>query len=79
MGTNLLGYAYRRYAGMTERDTAEAEKDQQMKEMNKDEEQYKKHLREYLDDPADSLMGLKPVKYTLENVDRFSMVRSRIP
>ncbi|KAI9497393.1 eukaryotic membrane protein family-domain-containing protein [Zychaea mexicana] len=79
VGTNLLGYAYRRYASMTERDTRESEKDKEMKEMNKDEELYNKKLREYLSDPADSVMGRGPVKYTLENVDRFSMVRSRIP
>ncbi|KAI8146129.1 eukaryotic membrane protein family-domain-containing protein [Fennellomyces sp. T-0311] len=79
VGINLLGYAYRRYASMTERDKADTEKDQEVKEMNKDEELYNKKLREYLNDPADSVMGRGPVKYTLENVDRFSMVRSRIP
>ncbi|KAI9266809.1 eukaryotic membrane protein family-domain-containing protein [Phascolomyces articulosus] len=79
VGINLLGYAYRRYASMTERDTHENQKDKEMKEMNKEEELYNKKLREYLSDPADSVMGRGQVKYTLENVDRFSMVRSRIP
>ncbi|ORZ01641.1 eukaryotic membrane protein family-domain-containing protein [Syncephalastrum racemosum] len=79
VGINLLGHAYKRYASMTERDTAETEKDKQMKEMSKDEEQYNKSVRNYLHDPVDSVMGAAPVKYTLDNVDRFSMVRSRIP
>ncbi|KAJ8656542.1 hypothetical protein O0I10_007865 [Lichtheimia ornata] len=79
VGINLLGFAYRRYASMTTRDTVETEKDKEMKEMNKNEEIYQKELRSYLNDPADSVMGKVPVKYTLENVDRFSMVKSRIP
>lgn len=42
VGINLLGHAYKRYASMTERDTAETEKDKQMKELSKDEEVRKK-------------------------------------
>lgn len=38
VGINLLGFAYRRYASMTTRDTVETEKDKEMKEMNKSEE-----------------------------------------
>ena len=38
VGINLLGFAYRRYASMTTRDTIETEKDKEMKEMNKNEE-----------------------------------------
>lgn len=38
VGINLLGFAYRRYASMTTRDTVETEKDKEMKEMNKNEE-----------------------------------------
>ncbi|KAI9315161.1 eukaryotic membrane protein family-domain-containing protein [Dichotomocladium elegans] len=79
VGISLLGFAYRRYASMTARDSKETEKDKEMKEMSKDEELYKKHLRAYLNDPADNVMGQGPIKYTLENVDRFSMVKSRIP
>lgn len=38
VGINLLGFAYRRYASMTTRDTVETEKDKEMKEMNQSEE-----------------------------------------
>lgn len=38
VGINLLGFAYRRYASMTTRDTVETEKDKEVKEMNKNEE-----------------------------------------
>ncbi|KAI8384826.1 eukaryotic membrane protein family-domain-containing protein [Radiomyces spectabilis] len=79
VGTTLLGFAYKRYASMEARDDIEKEKDKAMKEMGKEEEAYHKGLKHYLDDPSDNILGKMPVKYTLENVDRFSMVRSRIP
>ena len=57
VGTNLLGYAYRRYAGMTERDTQENQKYKEMKEMNKDEEVRKKRR------PLSFLMTLLLLSY----------------
>ncbi|KAG1108741.1 hypothetical protein G6F42_015880 [Rhizopus arrhizus] len=79
VGINLLGFAYKRFTGMEERDEAEAKKDKEMKAMSKDETEYKTYIRDYLSNPDDNIMGEKQVKYTLENVDRFSMVKSRIP
>ncbi|GAN06292.1 DUF747-domain-containing protein [Mucor ambiguus] len=79
VGINLLGFAYKRFTGMEERDEAEAKKDKEMKAMSKDETEYKTYIRDYLSNPDDNIMGEKHVKYTLENVDRFSMVKSRIP
>ncbi|SAM01472.1 hypothetical protein [Absidia glauca] len=79
VGMTLLGFAYKRYASMEEREKMDDEKDKEMREMNKPEEEYKQQLKKYLNDPADNVMGKVPIKYTLDNVDRFSMVRSRIP
>ncbi|OAD05118.1 hypothetical protein MUCCIDRAFT_139700 [Mucor lusitanicus CBS 277.49] len=79
VGINLLGFAYKRFTGMEERDEAEAKKDKEIKAMSKDETEYKTYIRDYLSNPDDNIMGEKQVKYTLENVDRFSMVKSRIP
>ncbi|ORE06163.1 DUF747-domain-containing protein [Rhizopus microsporus var. microsporus] len=78
VGMNLLGYAYKRYLSMEERDKAEMKKDQEVKEMSKEENEYRKSVNEYLSQPEDHLLS-KPIKYTLETVDRFSMVKSRIP
>lgn len=78
VGMNLLGYAYKRYLSMEERDKAEIKKDQEVKEMSKEESEYRKSVNEYLSQPEDHLLS-KPIKYTLETVDRFSMVKSRIP
>ncbi|KAI9030899.1 eukaryotic membrane protein family-domain-containing protein [Phycomyces nitens] len=79
VGINLLAYAYKRYASMEARQKADDEKENEMRSMRKEEEEYRTGVRNYLDDTSDNVMGQKPVKYTLENVDRFSMVRSRIP
>lgn len=79
VGINLLGFAYKRFTGMEERDEAEAKKDKEMKAMSKDETEYKSFVRDYLSNTDDNIMGEKQAKYTLENVDRFSMVKSRIP
>ncbi|CAO3589136.1 unnamed protein product [Absidia cylindrospora] len=79
VGMTLLGFAYKRYASMEEREKVDAQKDKEMQEMNKSEEEYKQQLKKYLNDPSDNVMGKAPIKYTLDNVDRFSMVRSRIP
>ncbi|KAI8072465.1 eukaryotic membrane protein family-domain-containing protein [Gongronella butleri] len=79
VGMTLLGFAYKRYETMEERETQEQQKDKAMQEMNKPEQEYQKRLQTYLSDPADNVMGRAPIKYTLDNVDRFSMVRSRIP
>ena len=79
VGINLLGFAYKRYSAMEEREKADLMKDKEMKAMSKDENEYKESLREYLSKPEDHVMGEKQGKFTLENVDRFSMVRSRIP
>ncbi|ORX51243.1 hypothetical protein DM01DRAFT_1087065 [Hesseltinella vesiculosa] len=75
----LLGYAYKRYETMEDREVQESQKDKQVQEMNKPEVEYQTRLQSYLSDPADNVMGRAPMKYTLDNVDRFSMVRSRIP
>ncbi|KAG0738480.1 hypothetical protein G6F57_012198 [Rhizopus arrhizus] len=77
VGMNLLGFAYKRYSSMEERDKAEVKKDQEMKEMSKDENDYRQSIHNYLSQPEDHVP--RPVKYTLETVDRFSMVKSRIP
>ncbi|KAF7727948.1 hypothetical protein EC973_006836 [Apophysomyces ossiformis] len=79
VGIHLLGYAHRRYQGMEARDKSDKQSELEMKEMQKQEELYQTGVRDYLDDPDDNVMGKKPVRYTLDNVDRFSMVRSRIP
>lgn len=77
VGMNLLGFAYKRYSSMEERDKAEMKKDEEMKEMSKDETNYNRALHTYLGQPEDHIP--RPAKYTLETVDRFSMVKSRIP
>lgn len=64
---------------MEEREKSDQKKEEEMKAMSKDEKEYTANLREYLSKPEDNIMGEKPSKYTLDNVDRFSMVRSRIP
>lgn len=64
---------------MEERDETEAKKDKEMKAISKDETEYKTYIRDYLSNTDDNILGEKQVKYTLENVDRFSMVKSRIP
>jgi uncharacterized membrane protein len=79
VGINLLGYAYRRFAQMEEREKTEAVKDLEMKKMGKDEADYRSALSEYLSHPNDVILGKAPPKLTLETVDRFSMVKSRIP
>lgn len=79
VGINLLGFAYKRFSDMEEREKTELRQDKEMKAMSKDETEYTATLRAYLSKPEDHVMGEKPVKYTLDNVDRFSMVRSRIP
>ncbi|CAO3621335.1 unnamed protein product [Cunninghamella blakesleeana] len=79
VGMSLLGYAYKRYSSMEERDLLDQQKEKELKEMNKPEEEYQKRLKKYVNDPSDNVMGKPPIKYTLDNVDRFSMVRSRIP
>ncbi|CAO3614568.1 unnamed protein product [Cunninghamella echinulata] len=79
VGISLLGYAYKRYSSMEERELLDQQKENEMKEMNKPEEEYQKRLKKYVNDPSDNVMGRPPLKYTLDNVDRFSMVRSRIP
>ncbi|KAI8643717.1 eukaryotic membrane protein family-domain-containing protein [Parasitella parasitica] len=79
VGINLLAFAYKRFAGMEERDKAEAKKDKEIKAMSKDETEYNTSIRDYLSSKDDNILGETQVKYTLENVDRFSMVKSRIP
>jgi hypothetical protein len=79
VGINLLGFAYKRFSGMEARDQQEAKKDQVMKVISKDETEYHSSIRDYLSHEGDNVMGERPAKYTLENVDRFSMVKSRIP
>ncbi|KAG2235480.1 eukaryotic membrane protein family-domain-containing protein [Thamnidium elegans] len=79
VGINLLGFAYKRFSGMEEREKKEAKKEKEMKAMSKDETEYTSSVRNYLSKPEDHVLGEKPIKYTLENVDRFSMVKSRIP
>ncbi|RUP51665.1 eukaryotic membrane protein family-domain-containing protein [Jimgerdemannia flammicorona] len=79
VGTNLLTFAYRRYATMQQRDESEAEKEKEMKRMGKEEKEYSTQLRTFLNDPRDSLLGVSPAKLTLENIERFSMYRSQIP
>ncbi|KAH8549943.1 eukaryotic membrane protein family-domain-containing protein [Umbelopsis sp. PMI_123] len=79
VGINLLGYAYKRYASMQDREEQERKTDEQYAEMNKDEKAYKSSLQKYLNDENDNILGMPQQKYTLDNVDRFSMVRSRIP
>ncbi|KAI8089470.1 eukaryotic membrane protein family-domain-containing protein [Halteromyces radiatus] len=79
VGMNLLGYAYKRYTSMEEREKLDEQKEKEMREMNQPETEYQQQLKKYVNDPTDNVMGKAPIKYTLENVDRFSMVRSRIP
>ncbi|GAA5805121.1 hypothetical protein HPULCUR_010634 [Helicostylum pulchrum] len=79
VGINLLGFAYKRFSSMEEREKKEATKEKEMKAMSKDETEYTASVRNYLSKPEDHVLGEKPIKYTLENVDRFSMVKSRIP
>ncbi|KAI7890398.1 eukaryotic membrane protein family-domain-containing protein [Mucor mucedo] len=79
VGINLLGFAYRRFCSMEERERDDLKKDKEMKEMSKDETEYAQSVRDYLNNPDDNILGATPVKYTLDNVDRFSMVKSRIP
>lgn len=64
---------------MEEREKANVKKDKEMKAMSKDETEYAQSLRDYLNNPDDNILGEEPMKYTLNNVDRFSMVKSRIP
>lgn len=64
---------------MEEREKANVKKDKEMKAMSKDEMEYAQSLRDYLNNPDDNILGEEPMKYTLDNVDRFSMVKSRIP
>jgi hypothetical protein len=40
---------------------------------------YKSSVHKYLNDENDNVLGVPQQKYTLDNVDRFSMVKSRIP
>ncbi|KAG2178034.1 hypothetical protein INT43_003287 [Umbelopsis isabellina] len=79
VGINLLGYAYKRYSSMHSREVKERKKDEEYAEMDKGEKEYKSSVHKYLDDNNDNVLGLAQQKYTLNNVDRFSMVRSRIP
>ncbi|RCI04986.1 hypothetical protein CU098_000397, partial [Rhizopus stolonifer] len=78
VGVNLLGFAYKRYSSMEQRNQREREKEKEMKEMSKDEAEYNASIREYLSKPEDHVMGGKTTKYTLDNVDRFSMPLVRI-
>lgn len=64
---------------MEARDKEDSKKDEEMKEMSKDEREYHNSIRDYLSHPEDTILGGEPIKYTLDNVDRFSMVKSRIP
>ncbi|KAI9263084.1 eukaryotic membrane protein family-domain-containing protein [Sporodiniella umbellata] len=77
VGMNLLGFAYKRYSSIEERDRTEVKKDEEMKAMSKDEANYNRGIHNYLSQAEDHMP--KPAKYTLETVDRFSMVKSRIP
>ncbi|KAG2186962.1 hypothetical protein INT44_003190 [Umbelopsis vinacea] len=79
VGINLLGYAYKRYASMQAREEEERKKDELYAEMDKDEKAYKSSVHKYLNDENDNVLGMPQQKYTLDNVDRFSMVKSRIP
>ncbi|KAI8985354.1 eukaryotic membrane protein family-domain-containing protein [Pilobolus umbonatus] len=79
VGVNLLGFAYRRFSTMEEREREETAGNQTMKELGKDEAEYTSKLRSYLSKPEDHTMGQPPGKFTLETVDRYSMVKSRIP
>ncbi|KAI8581596.1 hypothetical protein K450DRAFT_207459 [Umbelopsis ramanniana AG] len=79
VGINLLGYAYKRYASMQAREEEERKKDELYAEMDKDEKAYKSSVHKYLNDENDNVLGVPQQKYTLDNVDRFSMVKSRIP
>lgn len=40
---------------------------------------YSTQMRPEFNDPRDNLLGVIPPKLTLDNIDRFSMVRSQIP
>lgn len=79
VGINLLGFAYKRFASMEEREKEAQKKEEEMKAMGKDQRDYNQSVREYLSKPEDFVLGEQPRKYTLETVDRFSMVKSRIP
>jgi len=79
VGINLLGYAYKRFASMQAREEKERKKDEEYAEMDKGEKEYKSSLSKYLNDENDNVLGMAQQKYTLDNVDRFSMVKSRIP
>ncbi|KAI8368912.1 eukaryotic membrane protein family-domain-containing protein [Choanephora cucurbitarum] len=79
VGVNLLGFAYKRYSSMEQREQIEKEREKEMKAMSKDEVEHNASIREYLSKPEDHVLGGKTTKYTLDNVDRFSMVKSRIP
>lgn len=79
VGIHLLGFAYKRFCSMEQREQQELKKDKEMKVMSQDETAYTQSVRNYLSHPDDNILGTTPVKYTLDNVDRFSMVKSRIP
>ncbi|KAL1921773.1 uncharacterized protein VTP21DRAFT_10415 [Calcarisporiella thermophila] len=81
VGVNLLGYAYRRYGCISERESLDRRREQERQErgVEKAEQNYRQSLRSYLDDPRDNLLTQHRIQLSLDNLDRYTLFKSRIP
>ncbi|CAG8663196.1 3978_t:CDS:2 [Cetraspora pellucida] len=77
VGINILGFAHRRYADMERR---EAEERARTEELDSNVAKEKEQLSSKVpDDPRDNVLGKQKQVITLDNIDRYTLFKSRIP
>ncbi|GBB91665.1 hypothetical protein RclHR1_19000003 [Rhizophagus clarus] len=76
VGINLLGFAHRRYASMETRETEERAQAKKFEEHVLAEKEEKEAKSQILENSNDNL---KKPEITLDNIDRYTLFKSRIP
>jgi len=76
VGINLLGFAHRRYASMEMREAEEKVQAKKLEEHVLAEKEEKEAKSQILDNSNDNL---KKPEITLDNIDRYTLFKSRIP
>ncbi|CAG8483773.1 17054_t:CDS:10 [Acaulospora morrowiae] len=79
VGINLLGFAHRRYANMELRDAEDRAQALQLQEHENVEKEQKQIRNQLINNPKDDVLWQEKPQITLDNIDRYTLFKSRIP
>ncbi|CAG8480813.1 7673_t:CDS:10 [Diversispora eburnea] len=79
VGINLLVFAHRRYESMELRDAKDRARALQLQEQVKLEKEQRQTKNQMFSDPKHNLLEKQSQEINLDNIDRYTLFRSRIP